>query len=303
MAGRVFMGVRIPSIPQLRDFRFPIGELNPHARENVVIGKKASPDKDFKENKNMAIAAIASAAIMLVAATVSSSLALPFLITAFSTSALVLAALGGVYFVTMRLLDPKEKNEHLKEQFRDAFLQRVLKKSNSELENYDLLERAIEDRTADPRAKEMVYLCLRQLRRNNHQLQQTREEHCQLVNRAFNNYFADAYDARRRIIGVIEHTRRATHHWKAAQRQGTERAYAQSLKNADKEKNIAMQRVDDAYNNAVNALEKRYQNLLNGCGPKHGFGRALEVGKKGAGVIGWGLARGWEMGKWAWDNC
>ena len=99
-------GVRLPII---QNGSYPIRNLNPKAKENIIIGKKSSLDKKYKEHRNMAIAAIASAAIMFVAATLASFVAFPFLVSAFSTSALLLSAGGGAYFVTTKLLDPRAK--------------------------------------------------------------------------------------------------------------------------------------------------------------------------------------------------
>lgn len=299
-------GVRRPVI---KNSSYPIVSLNPKAKENIIIGKKLSLDKDYKEHRNMAIAAIASAAIMFVAATVASFVAFPFLVSAFSTSALLLSAGGMAYFVTTKLLDPRARIEDIKDQFRDALLQNVLKKNSDEIEGYDLLQKAIEDRTDDPKKKEIVYSCVRQLRRNYQQIQHVKVSDYQNVETLYKNYFDNLLRAKNRKIRDIYRSG-DTDDVKRSKVSDVKSFYRDKVYQADVVKSGSIENIQEKYRDAINGLEKQYEKLLNGLGSKTGWPRAVEIGVKGGRIIGdggkkvgsaigWGVNRAWEMGKWA----
>ena len=299
-------GVRLPII---HNSSYPIRTLNPKAKGNIVIGKKSSLDKDYKEHRNMAIAAIASAAIMFVAATVASFVAFPFLVSAFSTSALLLSAGGSAYFVTTKLLDPRAKIEDLKDHFRDALLQNILKKNSDEIEGYDLLQKAIEDRTDDPKKKEIVYSCVRQLRRNYQQIQQAKVSDYQKVETVYKNYFDNLLRAKNGKIRDI-YDSGDSDDVKRSRVSDVKSFYRQKVSRADGAKSESIENIQEQYRDAINGLEKQYEKLLNGLGSKTGWPRAIEIGVKGGRIIGdggkkvgsaigWGYNRAWEMGKWA----
>ncbi|NGX41101.1 MAG: hypothetical protein KR126chlam4_00937 [Candidatus Anoxychlamydiales bacterium] len=152
--------------PDLREYNFPTSKLDPKATEQLLIGKKVSLLKNLDERKNVAIASIATAAILLVGGLIATFMVSSILGSIMIIPSILLGTSGSMFFVMKKYLDPKQKIEFDKDELRFAIFEKVLQYDTDRLEGYDLLQKAIEDRSKEPKDKEKVYIALRQLKRH-----------------------------------------------------------------------------------------------------------------------------------------
>lgn len=253
----------------VQKYKYPISSLNPDAGENIAVGKKIHTLPDYDKYKNSALASLAIGTIFVVGALVAFSTGQLALSAAFNYTGLALAMTGAIYFVFRHFFNPYSKIEAQREKMRTFPLDRILEDSLENIEGYDLLKKAIEDKTQDPQDKIKVYLVLRQLKRN-----------CENIDSLKKHY---EHEVETRYLEAMEELQEkkdenmktfcARHPQAASQQIQTEmrvidRSYKMPLEKWQIWKKDSMSAIRENHDDVIDRLEREYQKRLNDLGKK-----------------------------------
>lgn len=258
--------------PNLQRYVFPRAALNPDAKENIFPGKKVCEITDLSEYKNYALATLAIGLIFLVGSITAFSLGQIALSTAFTYTALSCGMAGSLYFIVKHLFNPLSSLESQREKMRFLPLEKVLDKSLETVEGLDLLKKAIEDKSTNPKDKAKTYIVLRQLKRA--------YENLKVQKKQFEENVSYQYSARVENLKIwkdqetkaiyVENPRMAAQVIEADLRE-VNRLYNESIENWLTWKRDSLNSINEQYNAGMNQLESQYQALLGHLGEKKGF--------------------------------
>ncbi len=255
--------------PNIVGFNYPITQLNPQARENIFIGRKIHDILDYKKYKNLAITAVALGCIFLVGSMIAMSFSQLTLSSVLTYGGLTSATAGSGYLVMTHFLNPLTKIESQREKMRFLPLERVLVKSLEDIEGYDLLKRAIEDKTSDPKEKVKTYSCLRQIKRNLENLNLLKKRYeknvqAQYLTRVENlklwkgQELRAIYAANPRLPAQVIESDIAE----------VDRLYNEALEDWQDWKKESNGAINEQYRTAVDQLELQYRSVLGKLGEK-----------------------------------
>jgi len=291
--------------PAIDAYNYPMQRLNPKAKENIFVGNKMFAINDYSQHKNLAIAAIAISGILFFGGALSFGMS-SFLVGKILTyGGLTLGSLAATYFVFIKFLNPHAKIEFQRERFRFMPLAKVLEKSLEDIEGYDLLKRAIEDKSLDPKEKTKTYICLRQLKRNLEAVELRKRQYETNVNGEFHRIGRDLRiykdEQTRRIYANRDVPRQVTE----ADIREVERLYSEHLNAWQNWQRQSLNRINEQFINSNNDLEGQYRGLLGNLGKRSWLYRGAAFGGRGAmavGGLGWRALRGgagWVAGRFA----
>lgn len=251
-------------IPSVEKYDFPSGKLDPKSKELVLIGKRVSLLRNIDEHKNVAIASLATAAIFLVGGIILSYMANPVLGSLMISTAVVLGTAGSLFFVIKKYLDPKLKIESDKDELRFALFQKLLRYDSENLEGFDLLEKAILDRSSNPEDKEKVYICVRQLKRQLEKINEQKKQHEEGIESQYNKA-VERLEAIRdlKIRNILPTSVDGERTFQIAQIQ---RDFQKEMTQFKEWKKRAIEVLDKQYKEAVNGLDLQYDILLKNLG-------------------------------------
>lgn len=260
--------------PAIERNNYPVTQLNPQAKENIFIGRRVSEISDLSEYKNIAISTLALGAIFLVGSIIAFSLGQEGLSSAFTFTGLSCGVGGSFYFVVRHFLNPVAKLESTREKMRCLPLEKILEKSLDEIEGLDLLKKAVEDKSTNPKDKVKTYTCLRQLKRN--------LENLKLAKRRFDENIHTQYSTRLRVLeswkeheirGIYQDNPRMAPQVIEADVKEVNRLFNENIENWQVWRSESLNRNNEQYRNAVDQLELQYQGVFRTLGVKTGFSR------------------------------
>lgn len=261
------MAAAVNNLPALQKYTFPISSLSPDTKENIVIGKKIHNLTDFDKYKHIALAALAIGTIFLVGSMFAFSTGLLGLSTGCNYAGLALAMTGSIYFVVRHFFNPYSKIDAKREKIRSFPLERVLEDSLENIEGYDLLKKAIEDKTQDPQLKTKFYLTLRKLKRNWENIASLKKRFEQDVEKRYLETQEDFEQKKDRDIKAfcLIHPNASSQQVQTEIRVIT-REYKKALENWQGWKKDSMADIKEGNKTAVDKLEVEYKKKLDGLG-------------------------------------
>jgi hypothetical protein len=255
--------------PNINVFIYPQPQINLKSNDNILIGKKVCEITDCSENKVNAIKVIGLGCLLLVASIIAASLGQVVLSSVFTFAGLTSATAGSGYLLLLKFFDPVKKLEAQREKMRSLPLESILAKDLADIEGLDLLKKAIEDKTSDPKEKIRAYACLRQLKaafenlkviKNAHEnnIEARFQDRINYLNQWKDHEIREIYAAGVQVPQVLE-----------TDKADVRRLHDESKFTWENWKRDAKIAVDTQYRDAVNNLGLKYQKIIDDLGKKH----------------------------------
>ncbi len=260
--------VRIDT-PNIETYKFPKVKLDLKAKEQLLIGKRVSLLKNLDEKQNLAIASLATSAILLVGGLIAAFMVSSVLGSIMIFPSILLGTAGSLFFVMKKYLDPKQKIESDKDALRFAIFEKVMQYDTDQLEGYDLLQKAIEDRSKNPEDKKMVYIAVRQLKRHVNKLIFKKRQFENEIEKKYRNFLERLQvDKNSKIANLRGVFGLAT---REAQIFQINKEFDDRLKVLNGWKERSNQKLTQEYKTAIEDLNLRYDSILSNLGELKGL--------------------------------